>query len=191
MLKREDTASLSALNPTGLIFYHGISQIDKTSQIVGIITLNSDNKKTGNMGQSWIIPDNNLSPVDNAREGSDFSVCGDCKHRPENMGSCYVTLFQAPLQIWKTYSKYKYPVIDLTTRNNFLYERPLRLGAYGDPVAIPFEVWESLLRENNITSTTGYTHQWNNCDQRFKFILMASVDSKEELSIVPLFALLK
>jgi hypothetical protein len=54
----------------------------------------------------------------------------------------------------------------------------LRLGAYGDPAAIPFEVWRALLQATR--SWIGYTHSWRVCDPRFKTIVMASVDTVDE-----------
>ena len=55
------------------------------------------------------------------------------------------------------------------------------LGAYGDPVAVPFEIWKMIL--NIGEDWTGYTHQWKKCDQRFKKICMASVDNEKEYKI--------
>lgn len=55
----------------------------------------------------------------------------------------------------------------------------IRLGAYGDPAALPFEVWRVVLE--TVSGWTGYTHQWRACDPRFKTMLMASVDTRREL----------
>lgn len=55
---------------------------------------------------------------------------------------------------------------------------PVRGGSYGDPAAVPFEVWEALL--SKVKNWTMYTHQWRTCDQRLKKFSMASVDSPEE-----------
>jgi hypothetical protein len=54
----------------------------------------------------------------------------------------------------------------------------LRLAAYGDPAAVPFFVWRDLL--TNAKGWSGYTHQWRTCDQRFREICMASVESEHE-----------
>jgi len=56
-------------------------------------------------------------------------------------------------------------------------DRFVRLGSYGDPAAVPYEVWENIC--NVAAGYTGYTHQWDNkkIDQRIKNFCMASVDS--------------
>ena len=54
----------------------------------------------------------------------------------------------------------------------------IRLGAYGDPAAVPFHVWQTLLEHAN--PATGYTHQWRVCDSRFARYCMASADSVAE-----------
>ena len=53
--------------------------------------------------------------------------------------------------------------------------RSVRLGAYGDPAVVPFELWEMVTSEAR--NHTGYTHQWMTCDQRLKKLCMASVDT--------------
>lgn len=57
-------------------------------------------------------------------------------------------------------------------------ELPVRGGSYGDPAAVPFEVWEALF--SKAKNWTAYTHHWRTCDQRLKKYAMASVDSPEE-----------
>jgi hypothetical protein len=56
--------------------------------------------------------------------------------------------------------------------------RSVRLGAYGDPAAIPFETWGQFVTA--AAGWIGYTHQWRRCDPRFRTIVMASVDSVAE-----------
>lgn len=53
-----------------------------------------------------------------------------------------------------------------------------RFGAYGDPAAVPFEVWDGIA--DVADSVTGYTHQWRKCDPRFSRYCMASADSVDE-----------
>ncbi len=53
----------------------------------------------------------------------------------------------------------------------------LRLGSYGEPVAVPYAVWQPLLRAGG--GHTGYTHQWRDPRfQLFRAMLMASVESR-------------
>jgi hypothetical protein len=56
--------------------------------------------------------------------------------------------------------------------------RAARLCAYGDPAAVPFEVWRVVLE--TASSWTAYSHAWRVCDPRLKTIAMASVDSERE-----------
>jgi hypothetical protein len=57
-------------------------------------------------------------------------------------------------------------------------ERSLRIGAYGDPAAVPFSIWNMFCRVAKVH--TGYTHQWKKCDKDLSLFLMASVDSEKE-----------
>ena len=79
--------------PAGYIIYRGASMLDDAPIVVVALT-NSSNVKTGNMVQTYILVDNGRSPVDNARDLLDASICGDCKHRRGTGGACYVNLGQ-------------------------------------------------------------------------------------------------
>ena len=83
----------------GFIFYRVPSQIDG-APIVGIATVDSGNRKTGSMVQSWIIRDD-VHPVVASRTGADSAICGDCPHRGQydtdgnriaGTRTCYVML---------------------------------------------------------------------------------------------------
>jgi hypothetical protein len=54
-------------------------------------------------------------------------------------------------------------------------QQKLRITAYGDPSAVPYEVWENLLQY--FTHHTGYTHQWRNLDERWSRFLIASCET--------------
>jgi hypothetical protein len=58
---------------------------------------------------------------------------------------------------------------------------PVRLGAWGDPAALPDEVLEKFFRYK----TTGYTHQWKRYPDRdaLKRTCMASVETLSEALI--------
>jgi hypothetical protein len=158
-----------------LVFYEGISEIDGITPIRGYITgldSPSSNRKTGDMFQTWILL-SEISPVDAAKYGNDSAICGDCPHRPSNDNTCYVLLHQAPSAIWKSNAQ------KLNWADPKLQTRPIRLGSYGDPTAIPYDVWDQLTDKSQ--GHTGYTHNWKKCDQRFKELLMASVDNVNEM----------
>ncbi len=71
-----------------------------------------------------------------------------------------------------SYPKYQPRHLDLFRR------RPLRLGSYGDPAAVPVRVWRPLCQASGCW--TGFTHQWRNCDPQLREFLMASVDTPAE-----------
>ena len=161
------------------ILWEGESCIDG-SPIVCLLTgllKNSANPKTGAMIQSWIIPATNL-PLTAAKEGKDTGVCGDCPLKPTNNNSCYVNLVNVN-NVYRKYRRGGYEKISKAQTDLIeLLKLKIRLGAYGDPAAIPFTVWEKIL--SHCSGHTGYTHQWHNCDRRFAKIIMASVESHED-----------
>lgn len=133
----------------------------------------SKNAKTGPMVQTWILAAEE-EPHLAAKSGADESVCGDCKLRPLNLGVCYVTLFQGPLSIYRTWKRGGYPSFDAQVFHGL----PVRFGAYGDPAAVPFEIWDAIGFQASMT--TGYTHAWRYCDPLHKHYCMASCDNEED-----------
>lgn len=165
---------------TGAVAYHSASVLDG-APIVVLLTGPSANVKTGPMIQSWILRAD-VQPMDAARSGDDYSICGDCRYRrdrDDGTRACYVNLAWAPRGVWKAWKRGEYTA----SRDAVLARAPLRLGAYGDPAVVPFIVWQRLLAISAAAghrSWTGYTHQWHTCDPRFKTICMASVDTQAE-----------
>lgn len=166
----------------GGIIYQGPSMIDG-SPVVAIATGladKSNNVKTGGMVQIWIIR-SDMSPVDAANAGADDSICGNCVHRGKVVNgknvdrSCYVLLFQAPTNIYKTFCRGAYPNID--NLSDTFEGRRVRLGAYGDPAAVPESVWYDVIKK--CAGHTGYTHQWRDFPG-LAGICMASVDTLPE-----------
>lgn len=165
----------------GYVLYEGPSQIDG-QPIVVIATgfaKGSSNEKTGaGLIQTWIIR-SDVKPTDAVNTGDDASICGDCPHRGaivdgRNVGrSCYVTVFQAPLNVFKTYRKGGYErAEDLAALGA---GRGVRLGSYGDPAAVPMHVWEAFCSLS--AYRTGYTHQWRSAPLELATYCMASADT--------------
>lgn len=162
----------------GYVVWEGNSLIDQEKIMLIITGVNypSHNRKTGWMIQSWILT--KIHPIEAIKTGQDYSVCGDCALRGEKGKGrvCYVL----PLSISQVYSKYLkggYP--PFTSDKKFLTQgRDLRIGSYGEPTAIPYEVWEPLIKSARIS--TGYTHRWKVCDDRWKTKLHASVESADD-----------
>lgn len=169
----------------GIVLYRGPSALDG-APIVVVATgtgKSSRNTKTGHLVQTWIVRED-ISPVEAIHTGADASICGACPHRGEivdgrNKGrSCYVAVFQAPRNVWESYHRGLYPVVNPDEAREVLAGKRVRLGAYGDPAAVPFEVWQNALADTE--AHTGYTHQWRSCDPRFSRFVMASCDHQAD-----------
>ena len=165
----------------GFIFYAGPSTLDG-APIVGIAVLSRHNKKTGYIVQTYILR-TDLDPIAAAQLGKDVSICGDCKHRPANLGSCYVNLGHGPLAVFNALLRGSYPD-DPDAAQALARGMMVRLGTYGDPAAIPFAAWSRLLKF--AAGHTGYSHQWANpklsAAQRegIMRLCMASADTETE-----------
>lgn len=163
--------------PLGIILYKGKSLIDNQMIIVLATGFDkSSNEKTGDMIQTWIMT-LRMSPIEAKRYGHDFSVCGDCKHK--HFGSCYVNIAHGPHNTYKAYMNDRY--IPFEESHLELFKgRKIRLGSYGDPAAVPTEVWAKICSVTD--GHTGYTHQWNKrfVDPELKDYCMASCDNTTE-----------
>ena len=161
--------------PIGIILWSGKSLLDgeRIACVATGIFGKSENRKTGDMIQTYIIR-RDMHPMFARRMGEDKSICGDCKHKEQS--TCYVNLCHGPIGVFNA-------LVDGSYREwqdgdlEFFKDRDFRIGSYGDPAAIPYEIWENICKI--VKGYTGYTHQWNNrkIDQRLKNICMASVDS--------------
>lgn len=159
--------------PNGAIIYRGPSQLNGSPIVVIVTGLASKtaNTKTGDMLQTWILRED-VAPNEAIKTGQDAAICGDCPHRGvwsategkwTQKRTCYVKVFQAPLSVWKAYKRGNYRDLtgmhDAATETAMLgSDRVVRLGSYGDPMAVPLHVWESLT--SRASAWTGYTHQW-------------------------------
>jgi hypothetical protein len=168
----------------GIILYQGASMLDG-SPIVAIatkITRKSKNAKTGYMVQTFIIR-SDIDPVKALRAGLDASVCGFCIHRPYLGGACYVQVARSVLSVYMAYKRGRYaqPGIDYDPRilPELFADRVFRLGSYGDPTAVPFQIWRAATLR--VKAKAGYSHQWR--DPRFaafKLLCMASADTARD-----------
>lgn len=164
------------------VVYHGPSMIDG-APIVAIVTnivRASHNPKTGPMSQLYILRAD-VDPIVAIQSGADVSICGRCGHRG-NKGkarSCYVSVLHAPASIYRAFRRGSYATMapELVALQLRARGRNLRLGAYGDPAALPEYVLRYLT--NVIPGHTGYTHSWRSFPQLAPY-LMASVDSAAE-----------
>lgn len=174
----------AAAKPTGYVIYRGPSLLNGAPIVAVALVGKSQNDKTGNMVQTYILPDVDVRPSVAANTGLDAAVCGDCKHRPANGGACYVVLAQGPTVVWKGVQAGKYPEMMAYELAPMLAGRMVRLGTYGDPAAVPAQVWRDLVA--HAAGRTGYTHQWNNPaldafqKDALRELVMASADTLQE-----------
>ena len=123
------------------------------------------NTKTGPVVQTYILVDG-IPPLEASKNGADFSICGDCIMRgdtttdPERKQAknrrCYVNLGQGPTIVYKSYVKGIYKLGDPREMGR---GRFVRVGTYGDPGAVPQNIWDELLSE--AATWTAYTHRAN------------------------------
>jgi len=180
-------------NTNSLIVYEGPSTIDGKPIVVILTGLDqsSENAKTGNLVQSFIIRAD-VAPTDALKTGDDASVCGMCPHRPliarmlERAGlpwsPCYVNVGRSVLSVFGAYRRGSYPcATSIDQVAQLLQGRKLRLGTYGDPAAAPVELWALLVSLS--AGHVGYTHQWqaHGFDARaWSPLVMASADTAAE-----------
>ncbi|MCR9297190.1 MAG: hypothetical protein NXI32_31200, partial [bacterium] len=145
----------------GVVLYDGPSQLPGARvPIVCIATMESRNEKTGPMVQVWILR-KNAHPLDALQSGRVKSICGRC---PLINNGCYVRVEQAPSAIWKAYQRGLYPQYNAKQHRRLFSGRDIRLGAYGDPAALPTRLVAMLTRIGR--SWTGYSHQLFWIDKR-------------------------
>jgi hypothetical protein len=179
---------MTTKTPASAILYAGPSMLDG-SPIVAIATglgSGSTNAKTGAMVQVWIIR-SDVDPITASRTGQDASICGDCPHRgtatPERASgwakgrSCYVNLVQAPRSVFATYQRGGYAPMELEAFADAIRGKGLRLGAYGDPAAVPFYVWDAICPAAAFCN--GYTHAWRRFPELAAWC-MASADCEDD-----------
>jgi hypothetical protein len=177
-------------NPTGYLLYEGPSAMDPSVPIAVIancITSRSDNEKTGDMAQSFIIR-TDMKPNIATKTKQDYAVCGCCPYAGNN--GCYVSI-KMVCSVYAAYKRGSYvtatpeavgSIVAARVRRGLL--SGFRCGSYGDPAAAPFEVWEPVVSAVRAAGgrTSGYTHQWSEryayagrtADPRFRSLLMAS-----------------
>lgn len=172
------------------ILWTGNSLIDG-APVMLIATYDSNNAKTGNMVQTFILR-RDVTPLQAIHSGADSSICGKCPHRgtiesrPNDAGilglintgrSCYVNVSKSIQSIYGAYQRGGYPTIDPAV---FGAGRKIRIGSYGDPAAVPAAVWRALLSRADARVRTGYTHQWDSGRAdiaEYMDLCMASADS--------------
>jgi hypothetical protein len=156
--------------------------IHQTSKIVVIATgldRLSNNRKTGNMIQIWIM-NTNINPVEAVATGIDaITVCKGCPFASGN--GCYVNVGQAPLAIWKAFKAGKYPTLPPKDYARAFGGRKVRFGAYGNPSMMPLSIVKAIAKVCN--GWTGYFHDWHTMPtakaDAYAQYFMVSTDTEE------------
>lgn len=167
----------------GVVLYHGPSLLDGKPIVVVAtgLKIGSDNTKTGDFIQTYILSWDGDKPTDALKSGKDESVCGDCIHRVQDgWGTCYVNAGQGPNAVYDGLKRGIYSVWMDSMLDDYFAGSIVRLGAYGDPAAVPVRVWRKIL--GVARGWTGYTHQWRKCDPELRRYCMASVETRRQQS---------
>lgn len=141
----------------------------------------SKNSKLGDMVQVWIMPESS-KPTDSIKDGLQEAVCGKCWFA--SSGTCYVNPVTVN-QVWSAVERGSYRELELND-NGFkalvsaLYGRHVRIGAWGDPAAMPWPLMASIV--DNCAGHTAYTHQVDHpsFDPRFSEVCMVSVENPKQ-----------
>lgn len=164
----------------GYVLYEGISRLDKLSPVVVIATgfeVPSSNRKTGAMIQVFCLR-SDQHPLEAIMKREDAAICGGCPLRRDREGKrrCYVNIRQHGVAaVYGAYKAGRYPrAPDLALLGS---KQRIRVGSYGDPAAVPIEIWQQLLL--NSTGHTGYTHAWRKHPELMPYV-QASVDNEAE-----------
>ena len=184
------------------VLWRGVSALDNKTAIAAVLVLDSTNRKmttaeAPSVAQLYIILDN-VHPVEGVKTGQDAAICGSCPHRylfdatgeaVEGSRTCYVGMHSVAAVYKATSSKPLTPISDIS---DGLSKSMLRIGAYGDPLALPFDLVDELCNiagRNSRTLSrsprrwTGYTHAWRreDLDPRWSRYVMASCDTVEDV----------
>ena len=174
------------------MLWTGRSTIDG-EQLAVIVTpdrsRSKQNRKLGDVVQIWILRED-IDPLTAIQTGADVSICGDCKLRGSNGSgrACYVPVHWYPRTIWSAYKRGNvYTSLHVLTEADIdpFEDRIVRIGSYGDPAAVPQQIWHDIL--GNARSVLGYTQRWRptslrnlDCTPDLQMLTMASVLSRTE-----------
>ena len=168
------------MKPIGVVLYRGPSLIDG-SPIAAVMTLESKNSKTGDMPQLWVIR-TDMHPVEAVFRGADSAICGTCPMRGQlgKRRQCYVEVQNAPAAVYRALKRRVYPRFNPKRHARYLRGRKVRIGAYGDPAAVPFHAIMPVV-ETYAAGWTGYTNFHSKpLGKPWRAYLQASVhDTKE------------
>lgn len=157
----------------GYVLHKGIKN---GKSYVAIATMETSNRKTGNMVQIWFLLENE-NPVESVKNGLDAeTICAGCPFASGN--GCYVNVGQAPLAIWKGFHRGIYPDLMPKDYENAFKGRKIRFGAYGNPTLLPLSIVKAIASVSN--GWTGYFHDWkeNQLASQYAQYFMVSTETE-------------
>src|ERR1044072_9015768 len=168
------------------VLYHGPSVIDG-APIVAIATnflgTSINPKVAASFIQTWILRAE-IDPLHAITIGADRAICGNCGLRGTPTGKkadgrrCLVAPGHGALPIWKQWHRGGIPFLSERRLKAVFGGRAVRLGAYGDPAAVPIGIWRKIMTRP--AYWTGDTHQWRWCHQSYKRWCMASCETEQD-----------
>lgn len=177
--------------PRSVIVWCGSSNFNHApiELVLSHLTFEPSNAKIGDMVQAWIIAadEHPQETIKEGRETGNHSVCGNCEHYKSK--ACYVnTKYIGSIYRGQKATLDMNNAEDLDLLRELLAGFILRMGAWGDPMAVPAWLWLHLAQMAK--GHTGYTHAWSmilrdrakwaHSYSDYRFVLMASTDSAQE-----------
>ena len=191
-----------------MLLYKGTPNGASLSLVASSLDRPSKNDKTGNMGQVGLFIDDEQSPWEHQKAGTDEAVCNDCPLRPikarvckecghENairhgtkkckkcnaaIVACYVLTFQAPRAAQAGSRAKSVPTDVLERFKAKAAKKPIRFGFYANMGNVPKGDMEPLFQAcERPKGWTCYEHDWEDPSKQWlNRWAMASVDSVEE-----------
>lgn len=159
--------------PKGYILHRGTIN---GQRFAAIVTLKTDNRKTGDMSQIWFVLED-IHPVKAVASGIDAkTICKGCPFASGN--GCYVNVGQAPLAVWKGFHRGIYPDAHPYQYAEIFNGRKVRFGAYGNPTLLPIAKVKAIAEASR--GWTGYFHDWrgNPMAHAYSAYFMASTETE-------------
>ena len=140
-------------------------------KVINLLSLYSSNGKLGGELQTWHLSAT-MHPTEARRGGAgDGCICGTCPFRAQpgdKLGACYPD-GRGIASLWASVGRGNYPAIEELARDVRLsvpdtlrilgtFGGGVRLGAYGDPAAMPVAIGQALTGSAN--TRQGFTHAW-------------------------------
>ena len=173
---RRQKLSNKQKSANGVILYEGPSIFDG-SPIVQIATglrKPTLNRKVRNAIQVWTIPSTE-HPLDAIRRDSAYAVCRDCAISD----LCYVNRATLGV-IYGAYQRGAYPKVPVHRIPELLPPFMVwRLGAYGNPSAVPYPKVMGKLAKLGV-QWLSYEHAWSHVTQSHRAVSMASCETLDQ-----------